>query len=90
MICAPPCACGSVEIFVRTWDTCPSQFTGSRFDVHRRVVNSLAQCIKAAGRSHASHAPTHVGETTAPPDLFSGDLDAAVVPLPAELAARVA
>ena len=54
----PPCPeCGAVEHLLRTLDACPERLHGTRFDMHRRAVNGLADELLAAGRHHTSAAP---------------------------------
>ncbi len=58
-ICMPPCACGSRETMFRRWD--------DRADFpHRRAINSLAQALLSAGRSHPEQKAAHGKETSAP------------------------
>lgn len=68
VIVLPACGCGATEALVRTWDTCPDEALNSHLDLHRKVVNGLAQYLKAAGSSHTAVKSHHDAETIEPPD----------------------
>ena len=69
-IVLPPCAaCGAGECLVRTWDAMPATHADTPHAHHRRVVNALAQHLRARGQSAAGVKALHDREPAPPPDL---------------------
>lgn len=57
------------HLLMRTWDTTPALHHGTRFDLDRRLVNSLAQLLRASGRIHPTHRAAVLAELSDPPDM---------------------
>lgn len=60
-----PCACGTTEGIMRTWDDAPESTKLSPFGAHRRLVNALSIDLTTAGQVH----PTARREGV-PPDVL--------------------
>lgn len=61
--------CGAKECLVRTWDVCPPAYEQMAFAQHRRVVNALAEHLKAEGFSDPDARKLHEAERASPPDI---------------------
>lgn len=61
--------CRAKECLVRTWDVCPPGFEDMAFAQHRRVVNALAEHLKAEGFSDPDARKQHAAERVSPPDI---------------------
>lgn len=60
-IALPPCACGSQEFLIRTFEDVPDVHAG-----HRKAVNAIAVYLKGAGLVHPAARDTIKAETRRP------------------------
>lgn len=82
----PVCSCGTQCDLHRNWDVLPAmrfgrQLHGTFFDLHRRMINALAQYLKAQGQIHPACLAEINAEVGTPSDLCTlpADISSLVV-----------